>query len=470
MKVYDIECLPNFFSYTDLDINTAETNTFVIHESRNESQDFIKYLHSVTGMIGFNNMGYDYPILHYFLNDIDFFPIYSDKQVASETTRLLRVKSDEIIKSDNRPTIWNPNIPQLDLYLIHHFNNRNRATSLKDIQFNMHWENVQGMPIRHDAFIKEEQIVSILEYNLNDVLSTYEFFKLSIPKIEFRNQLNKKYKYNFNNSSDVGIGSKIVLMELERKTGMTKSDLMAYRKDRDKIYLSDCIRTSVRHDIPEFVSLVQKIQKKVIGLKNPAYKPKFKNSVFYKGFRYDFALGGIHGAKRGIYVSDTQRVIKTFDVESLYPSGIINKEITPSHIGYPLIEIAKEMKNTRVIAKKEGDTVTNETFKLALNGGIFGKFGEETSPLRDYLCKYQTTISCQIDITVLTAKLQEVGFELIMINTDGAEFIIPNARNDEFMKICNEWSEKTNFKLEHNEYQKLVIIDVNNYLALYQNV
>jgi len=34
------------------------------------------------------------------------------------------------------------------------------------------------------------------------------------------------------------------------------------------------------------------------------------------------------------------------------------------------------------------------------------------------------------------------------------------------MQICEEWEEKTNLNLEHDEYQKLVLSDVNNYIGV----
>jgi len=54
----------------------------------------------------------------------------------------------------------------------------------------------------------------------------------------------------------------------------------------------------------------------------------------------------------------------------------------------------------------------------------------------------------------------------LMQNTDGIETRIPRAYIDEYMKICEEWEQLTNLSLEHDEYQKLVLGDVNNYIGL----
>jgi hypothetical protein len=67
----------------------------------------------------------------------------------------------------------------------------------------MGWHNVQEMPIHHDTEITEDQVQDVLDYNLNDVLSTRKFYFLNAEKIEFRRAFSKLYKANFMNRPDV---------------------------------------------------------------------------------------------------------------------------------------------------------------------------------------------------------------------------------------------------------------------------
>jgi hypothetical protein len=53
-----------------------------------------------------------------------------------------------------------------------------------------------------------------------------------------------------------------------------------------------------------------------------------------------------------------------------------------------------------------------------------------------------------------------------MQNTDGIETKIPRIYYEKYMEICHKWEQITNLKLEHNEYQTLILSDVNNYIAL----
>ena len=57
----------------------------------------------------------------------------------------------------------------------------------------------------------------------------------------------------------------------------------------------------------------------------------------------------------------------------------------------------------------------------------------------------------------------------LMQNTDGLEMMIPSHYKEKYLEICREWEEMTNLNLEHDEYSKMIIRDVNNYIAVYKN-
>jgi hypothetical protein len=57
----------------------------------------------------------------------------------------------------------------------------------------------------------------------------------------------------------------------------------------------------------------------------------------------------------------------------------------------------------------------------------------------------------------------------VMQNTDGLEMIIPIEHEALFKKICSEWEVKTSLELEYADYDRMIIADVNNYIAVYKN-
>ena len=87
--VYDIETIASIFTYVAVNTVTEETVEFVIHKDRDDSVAFRKHLNSVKGLIGFNNIGFDYPVIHLFLN--------SHFVNATETIDVLYEKAQFII-------------------------------------------------------------------------------------------------------------------------------------------------------------------------------------------------------------------------------------------------------------------------------------------------------------------------------------------------------------------------------------
>ena len=55
----------------------------------------------------------------------------------------------------------------------------------------------------------------------------------------------------------------------------------------------------------------------------------------------------------------------------------------------------------------------------------------------------------------------------IMQNTDGVETIIPRGYEEKYMEICKEWEDITSLVLEHDTYSKIILADVNNYIAVH---
>jgi hypothetical protein len=54
----------------------------------------------------------------------------------------------------------------------------------------------------------------------------------------------------------------------------------------------------------------------------------------------------------------------------------------------------------------------------------------------------------------------------LMQNTDGLEMMIPAHMRDVYLDTCKRWEEMTLLQLEHDEYEKMIIGDVNNYVAV----
>jgi hypothetical protein len=66
---YDIETLNSCWTYTARNIDTLELVQYVLHEDRWDWDDLIDHLLSIRAQIGFNNVNFDYPVLHFILKN-----------------------------------------------------------------------------------------------------------------------------------------------------------------------------------------------------------------------------------------------------------------------------------------------------------------------------------------------------------------------------------------------------------------
>jgi hypothetical protein len=80
----------------------------------------------------------------------------------------------------------------------------------------------------------------------------------------------------------------------------------------------------------------------------------------------------------------------------------------------------------------------------------------------------QITINGQLLLSKLAEMLSLAIPECqpLMQNTDGLEMMIPEDKVDTYLQVCEEWEKLTQLSLEHDQYSKMVIRDVNNYMAI----
>ena len=214
----------------------------------------------------------------------------------------------------------------------------------------------------------------------------------------------------------------------------------------------------------EFNELLKKVKWTVVNDAN-----KLKYNVTYKGFRYDFGVGGIHGCiTPGVYNSDDDKIIIDYDVKSYYPNLAIQNGLHPKHIPKDVfINVYQKLFDERVKAQKNKDKVKDAGFKLSLNG-VFGKTGESTSAFFDRYYFYSITLNGQLTLAMLAEAYSDgiKGLEILQINTDGIT-IRCNRSSIPRLELINErFMELTGLILESSEYKKMIIFNVNNYLAV----
>lgn len=361
--VYDLEIFKNFHSATFMNRDTLEIKQFIIHYSKNELKEYIEFLNNeVSGLIGFNNIGFDYPLLHYLLTQPNLYNKSSDI-----ITNELYLKAQELIHKEGFSTIpeWNMIIPQLDLYKINHFDNAAKRQSLKGLEITMKLDNVEDLPFSFNHYVLDDEIDKILSYNLWDVKATYQFYLKCINQIEMRKSLSKEYGLNLINANDPKIGSEIFAKLLSQNLNIPIKELKQLRTERPTINLNECLLPYITFTTNKFNNLLNSFKNKIIT----ETKGSIEYSIIYNEIKLFYGTGGIHGSViPGIYKADDNYIIADFDVNSYYPNLAIQNNFKPEHLGDTFNKVYKEIYDKRVIAKKEGNKVVNEGLKLALNG------------------------------------------------------------------------------------------------------
>lgn len=463
--VHDIENYPNVFLFGAIHALTETPYIFEISHRRDDRQAFYlftEYLREHRAEeIGYNNLGYDYPVQHSILNNIMYI-----------TNADIYKKGDSIINAgdENRfaHMVWEKDwiVPQLDLYKIHHFDNQAKRTSLKTLEFNMRMENIEDLPFTPGTYLTDSQIDTLRQYLIHDLKATLMFYKHSKKLIDFRRELSAKYGRNFMNHNDTKIGKDYFIMELE------KSGIQCFepgsRKPRQthrlSIALNSVIFPYVRFEQPEFNRVLNWLRQQVITETKGVFTDL---SADINGFSFDFGTGGIHGSIESQTIRSTENyVIIDLDVASFYPNLAISNELYPAHLGKQFCAIYKNVYDMRSSYPK--GTPENAMLKLALNG-VYGDSNNVYSPFYDPAYTMAITINGQLLLCMLAEELLKIpGLSMIQANTDGLTVYVPRVFTGQVEQVRHAWEKLTRLQLEEAIYDVMFIRDVNNYIAVYE--
>jgi hypothetical protein len=469
--VYDEECFPNAWILCCESLNSDAKHTFEISEWRNDITDLIAWLDYLAGtntpMIGFNNVGYDYPMLHY---------IRSNPHVTPE---MIYEKNQSIIGSDDRfgNIIWDRDrfVPQIDLMRVHHFDNVAKTTSLKALEINMRSDLVLESSIPFGTVLTRQQLDEvIIPYCQYDTGQTKQFAHYSKAALAFRVGLIDRFGIEVLNWNDVKIGVKMLEQRIGEDICYDKSSgrRRPRQTPRRQIKLSEIIFPYVRFEHSEFQRIHQFMLEQTLkpeDIDDPDAPIKTKG-VFTNltadvgGLKFYFGTGGVHASvEKQRFASDENYAIVDIDVEGLYPNVAIVNQLAPEHLGEAFIgEYAKIPQERKTHAK---GTYDNAALKLAANGP-WGQSNNKYSVFYDPKYAMTIPINGQLMICMLAEQLVKVPtLRLIQANTDGITYIIRRDMIDQAKQIEDWWQSYTLLKLEYAEYTGMWIRDVNNYIA-----
>jgi hypothetical protein len=467
--VFDIETYPNVFT---LAVEHAEAPLhwmFEISDLRNDSRQIVEFLQFLketdSRMVGFNNLGFDYPVIHTLI------------RMGQSDANTLYQKAMAIINAqDEDGGRWMHSVKpsdqfvaQIDLFKIHHFDNRARATSLKVLEFNMRSDSIEDLPFPVGTVLTRDQIEVLKQYNKHDVAQTKAFYYHTLDMIHFREELTRKYARDFMNHNDTKIGKDYFTMKLE-EAGVACYDFgpsgrTPRQTKRPVIHLKDAILPWINFEHPEFNRVMNWLKAQTITETKGVFTDL---TATVDGFTFVFGLGGIHGSMESVVVeSDDENVIIDLDVTSYYPNLAITNGFHPAHLGKEFVSIYKHLfEQRKQYPKKSAESAMR---KLALNG-VYGDSNNQFSIFYDPLFTMSITLNGQLLLCLLAEGLMHIpGLRLIQVNTDGLTVRVPRANKMLVDLARAAWQTRTGLNLEEAVYKAMMIRDVNSYIGVFED-
>lgn len=462
MYIFDLETFPNCFLFGGKFLDAAEYQQFEISPRMDQRHEILQWLSYVqnTGaaMVGFNSLHFDYPILHELLTNPYTFDATKASHMATQiiTTSTYGQNPNHIRMSDRI-------IPQIDLVKINHFDNPNRRTSLKSLEFAMRSESVEDLPFAIRDLTSEE-MDKLKSYHLTDIKETEKFLKKCKHLIIMRQELLESGVLSGDvlNYSDVKIGTEYLI----KKIGRTKCFISGSKPRqslRTEVAFKSIILPKIHFRTEVFNAVLDWFNAQTIYISKEAERPSL--NVPLGGLQFYFGVGGVHASVESeVFETNDTHIIKDIDVSGMYPAVAIANGFAPEHLGQDFVSAYKQLSADRKQYPK--GTAMNLVLKLA-NNGTFGMTNNPYSCFYDPKYTYSVTVNGQLQLLQLVEMLTLIpGLKIIQANTDGITAYVPRNVESLFNLWISDWEQQTLLKLEHVTYQKMWVRDVNNYMAL----
>lgn len=489
VEVYDIETLYSMYSYIGFNINSKQLSKFIICKYQNDLIPLITHLNDVKRQIGYNNLAFDAQVNEYILSHWTDWVELDGKEVAKIIYEYAQYSINKT-NSGGWPDYqeWTLSIPQLDLFKVWHFDNKAKMTSLKWIEYSIDFHNIEEMSIEHNIKdITWEEVQGVLAYNENDVMATYEFYLITIgqtehplykgiDKIQLRKDIKEEFKINCINYNDVKIGDNINKTIYSKLSGIDKKNLSKTGTFRSIIKVKDCIKIPIQFESEQLKSFYDRflhIEFNPLKLKDSKEKGiKFN----FMGLDVTFGFGGIHSVDKPRIIHTTDKFYLTDkDCTGMYPRTIIEQKLYPEHLGENWYKGCEYIYNKRAyeykpLAKKDKKAQSfSEAFKLASNGGSFGKSNESTSWQYDPMVAFSITLFNQFALLRFAEMLLLNNIQVLSLNTDGCVSYVGIEQKELYESICTEWEKLSGHTLEETLYKTLIQTSVNDYIAIKTN-
>ena len=233
--ICDIETYAELFLNIYYDPEERRWYRFEVSKWKNELEGMMKFIdgHLDYYVVTFNGLSFDSQVIEWIVKNYENWNELSGLEI---TAKISQFASDRI--DDANYDIFPPYkedqliMKQIDLFTIWHFNNINRRTSLKALEYALNLPNIEETPVPFDKTdLSLEERKQVIEYCMNDIKATYEFYLVTRgltdnplykgkDKIADRLIMEEEFGLKCLNWDDVKIGAewnKLDYIELTKK-------------------------------------------------------------------------------------------------------------------------------------------------------------------------------------------------------------------------------------------------------------
>lgn len=474
IEIYDIQCLSQTFVYSGYSITEDKYFQFIIGKSQNDFNKLYEHLFRSREylQVGYNCIEECYPIIHYIVDNNTSLQNLSGISIANNLFRSF----NEVISNDSkkREIIYgNKIIQQVDLARIWDLVNKDKQTTIDEIKFNLKFEDIKCPYLDKNQEETEEKLQKLLIYSQNNIEAMRILLDDTLGnsknplyknknKILTRDLLSEKYDYDFSNLNDKQIVNKILLWEYCRENKINKEEISKHIKHVGHVDLSECISDKIEFKDNDFKEAFDNIRKLKIDLNNKSFSYVINKPYF----PIKFDLKGIQGCvQSGVHEQEGYNIVM-MDIKSMFPSIVKNLEITPSHLNSFFTQIYGDLVDLRLssMSGKEKNEELSDLLKRGLNP-IWGKLGKESEWVYDPVCQYKISFMGQMFMCVFLEQLSIINdVEFLFVNTDCVCAKIKSTELKQAKRACDYMLEFAGLNVRFDVYDKITILDGNNYL------
>lgn len=454
LVAFDIETYPNYFLCAFKNIENGKT--FYVEAKGGASLSIkdittLQQCLKLRTIFGFNSRNFDIPLLCYAMS-------------GANTEQLCKVANDIVAGQQGWQVMQALDLQTPDY--IDHFDIQEPLpsvnASLKLYGARLHSYKLQELPIQANTVLTPAQMEEIKLYCVNDLDTTIDAYKAVAKDIELHHNMQHLADTDLRSKSGAQVAEAVIVNQLEKQSGKK-----IYRPDNSQDIVRYIASDFIEFQTTELQTLFKRICDERFAVNNgKVILPDWlaKQRITINNTQYQIGIGGLHSCESARVTEATNNTfLIDADVTSYYPSIILQLGLYPPHLGKAFLSYYETIFNDRIKAKKEGDTLTANAYKLILNSS-FGKFGNQYSKLYAPELLLRVTITGQLCLLMLIEALEMQGIEVVSANTDGIVSLIHNKNLYDIE--CEKWQTITGFNLEFARYKGLYSRDVNNYVAV----